>query len=260
MSVTLKNGDCLGLMGELPNKSIDMILCDPPYGTTGSKWDSVIDIDALWACYNRVISDVGVMCIFGTEPFCTQVRIRNIENYKYDMIWRKSTSTGFAHAKNMPLRNYENIMVFSKGSINHKGRTKNRMAYNPQNLQDCEQKDRSHKMSSILHSDAFCGKYGETYIREKTGYPKMILDFNKKKKDSKYHVNAKPVDLLEYLIKTFTNEGDTVLDSCMGSGSTGVACINTKRNFIGYELDEEYYKTAEKRIQEAEFDTVTGIK
>lgn len=247
--VKLLQGDCLELMKDIPDGSVDMVLCDLPYGTTGSKWDSVVDSKKLWEEYRRTVSDKGVIVLFGTEPFATCMRYDALDLYKYDWIWRKTTVTGFPHARNMPLRDYENLMVFSKAPVGHLSKLGNkRMPYNPQGLKECHQVDKSHKTSLIMHSGTFANTKETHYVRTETGFPRMVLDFKKDPKDSKYHLNAKPVPLLEYLIRTYTTEGDTVLDNCMGSGSTGVACVNTGRNFIGMELDEGYYKVAEKRI------------
>lgn len=252
MNVNLLKGDCLELMKQIDSKSVDLILCDPPYGTTGSKWDSVINTNALWNEYRRIVSDTGAIVLFGTEPFATKVRSQALDLYKYDWVWRKNTVTGFAHARNMPLRDFENILVFSKASVAHKGKVGNkRMTYNPQGLQECYQKDHSHKTSTILHSGTFANTTEKHYIRTETGFPRMVLDFDKNHKDSKFHVNAKPVPLLEYLISTYTDPGAVVLDNCMGSGSTGVACVKTGRNFIGIELDEKYFCVAEQRINDA---------
>lgn len=250
--VTLLKGDCLELMKDIPDESIDMILCDLPYGTTGSKWDSTIPSAELWKAYRRIASPNCVICLFGTEPFATCMRHEALDLYKYDWIWRKTTITGFAHARNMPLRDFENIMVFSKAPIGHAAKLgKKRMPYNPQGLTACHQKDEAHKTSTVLHSKTFANTEEKYYVRKQTNFPRMVLDFAKNPKDTKYHVNAKPVPLLEYLVKTYANEGDTVLDNCMGSGSTGVACVNTGRRFIGMELDDGYYRIAQQRIGEA---------
>ena len=248
----LQMGDCLELMKRIPDSSVDMILCDLPYGTTGSKWDTVIDCRNLWEQYRRTISATGVIVLFGTEPFATHMRGEALDLYKYDWVWRKTTVTGFAHARNMPLRDYENLMVFSKAPVGHASKLgSKRMTYNPQGLQACFQKDQSHKTSLVMHSGTFANTKESHYIRTETGFPRMVLDFKKNPKDSRYHLNAKPIPLLEYLIKTYTDVGAVVLDNCMGSGSTGVACVHTGRNFIGMELDENYFEIARNRIEEA---------
>ena len=250
--IDLRQGDCLELMKDIPAGSVDMILCDLPYGTTGSKWDTVIPSEELWNAYRKIASENCVICLFGTEPFATHIRYAALDLYKYDWIWRKTTVTGFAHARNMPLRDYENIMVFSKAPIGHVVKLgKKRMPYNPQGLKTCYQVDLSHKKTSVLHSKTFANTEEKYYVRNQTNYPRMVLDFKKNPKDTKYHVNAKPIPLLEYLIRTYTNPGDLVLDNCMGGGSTGVACVNTSRNFIGIELNTKYFETANKRINKA---------
>ena len=251
--IELWHGDCLELMKNIPDGSIDLVLCDLPYGTTGSKWDSVIDSEKLWEQYRRIISQNGAIVLFGTEPFATCIRHVAIDLYKYDWIWRKTTVTGFPHARNMPLRDYENIMVFSKAAVGHASKLGDkRMTYNPQGLKECHQVDNAHKTSLIMHSGTFKNTKETHYVRKETGFPRMVLDFKKNPSDSKFHLNAKPVPLLEYLIKTYTIQGETVLDNCMGSGSTGVACVNTNRHFIGIELDDGYFNIARKRIEEAQ--------
>lgn len=247
-SIKLLKGDCLEVMKNIPDKSIDMILCDLPYGTTDCKWDSVIPFEPLWEQYNRIIKDNRVICLFGSEPFSTSMRISNIEYFKYDWVWLKNNITGFQHAKNMPLKNYEIISVFSKGSMGHASLLKERrMFYNPQGLISCEKYYNGKRRSGTLIGQRPSHK--DIVKQEFTNYPKMVLNFNN---ESGLHPTQKPVALLEYLIKTYTNEGETVLDNCMGSGSTGVACIDTNRKFIGIELDDKYFDIAVKRIEAVE--------
>ena len=215
-----------------------------PYGTTDCKWDNVIPFAPLWEQYNRITKYNGTVVLFGSEPFSTHLRISNIENYKYDWIWVKNNSTGFQHAKNMPLKNYEIISVFSKGSMGHKSLLKDkRMTYNPQGLIVCEKYHYGKRSSGGIIGPRPSHK--DVVKQEFTNYPKMLLHFNNEKG---YHPTQKPVELLEYLINTYTNEGETVLDNCMGSGSTGVACKNTGRRFIGIELDRNYYDIACERV------------
>ncbi len=241
------HGDCLELMKDIPDGSVDMILCDLPYGTTDCKWDTALPFDSLWSQYGRIISSNGVIALFGSEPFSTLMRYSNLKQFKYDWIWKKNTTTGFQHAKNMPLKDYEIISIFSKGGMGHKSLLgERRMMYNPQGLVPC----------NITHNgkSGFGGIVGkrpshkDIVTQEFTNYPKMILEYANEKG---FHPTQKPVALLEYLVKTYTNEGDTVLDNCMGSGSTGVACVNTGRRFIGIELDKGYFDIATKRIEEA---------
>ena len=246
-NVQLFKGDCLEIMKEIPSKSIDMILCDLPYGTTACKWDVVIPFEPLWEQYNRVIKNNGAIVLFGSEPFSSVLRMSNIKNYKYDWIWEKSTSAGFVHAKNMPMKRHENISVFSLGKMGHKSQLgEKRMIYNPQGLIEV---DKIHKrpttgMVNVIgkrpsHKKEFKVKY--------ENYPTSVLKFpNSNNKN--VHPTQKPVNLLEYLIRTYTKEEETVLDNCMGSGSTGVACMNTNRRFIGIEKEEEYFEIAKERI------------
>lgn len=233
--IDIKQGDCLELMKDIPDESIDMILCDLPYGTTKNKWDSVIPLNKLWKSYERIIKDNGAIVLFSQMPFSAELVHSNLKLFKYEWIWQKDNGTGFLNAKKMPLKIHENILVFYKKLP----------LYNPQMRTGFK----PYKCKQGRHSTNY-GAYEQGHITESNGerYPIDIIKF---KKDSGLHPTQKPVELLEYLIKTYTNENETVLDNCMGSGSTGVACINTNRNFIGYELDEKYFEIAEKRINEA---------
>ena len=232
MRVDLKCGDCLEIMKDIPDKSIDMILCDLPYGTTKNKWDSIIDLTELWCGYERIIKDNGVIVLFSQMPFTAELVHSNLKLFRYEWIWQKDNGTGFLNAKKMPLKIHENILVFYKKLP----------TYNPQMRTGFK----PYKCKQGRHSTNY-GLYEQGHITESNGerYPIDIIEF---KKDSGLHPTQKPVALLEYLIKTYTNEGDIVLDNCMGSGSTGVASINTNRNFIGIELSEEYYNIAKERI------------
>ena len=232
MRVDLKCGDCLEIMKDIPDKSIDMILCDLPYGTTKNKWDSVIDLNELWTGYERIIKDNGAIVLFSQMPFTAELTHSNLKLFKYEWIWEKDNGTGFLNAKKMPLKIHENILVFYKKLP----------TYNPQMRTGFK----PYKCKQGRHSTNY-GLYEQGHITESNGerYPIDIIEF---KKDSGLHPTQKPVALLEYLIKTYTNENDLVLDNCMGSGATGVACVNTNRNFIGIELSEEYYNIAKERI------------
>ena len=233
MRVNLKCGDCLEIMKDIPDKSIDMILCDLPYGTTKNKWDSVIDLNELWTGYERIIKDNGAIILFSQMPFTAELTHSNLKLFKYEWIWEKDNSTGFLNAKKMPLKIHENILVFYKKLP----------TYNPQMRTGFK----PYKCKQGRHSTNY-GAYEQGHITESNGerYPIDIIEF---KKDSGLHPTQKPVALLEYLIKTYTNEGDVVLDNCMGSGSTGVACVNTNRDFIGIEKDEKYFNIAKERIE-----------
>lgn len=230
-------GDCLEVMKSIPDKSIDMILCDLPYGTTRNKWDTVIDLDLLWSQYERIIKDNGAIVLFAQTPFDKVLGVSNLKMLRYEWIWGKPQGTGFLNAKKMPLKNHENILVFYKKLP----------IYHPQMEGDEVRKVKrnpSHKKTS---------NYGAFEYEEVSLYkgrcPKSVLKFKHDKQ--KFHPTQKPVELLEYLIKTYTNENEVVLDNCMGSGSTGVACKNTGRKFIGIELDDKYFEISKSRLNEA---------
>tara|TARA_R110001606_G_scaffold354971_1_gene505731 strand:+ start:36 stop:785 length:750 start_codon:yes stop_codon:yes gene_type:complete len=244
--IDLLKGDCLELMKGIPTGSIDAIITDPPYGTTACKWDSVIDFGLMWEQLNRIIKPNGAIVLFGSEPFSSALRMSNIKNYKYDWVWKKTKPTGFSHSKNMPLKDFENVIVFSNGSIGHKKLIKNRMEYNPQGVFDCERKIKRNKKG--FEGSMERKSQVNEYIGKLSGFPKMVLEFNNVIHNKTAHPTQKPVELMEYLIKTYTSENETVLDFTMGSGTTGVACKNTNRNFIGIEQDENYFEIAKKRI------------
>ena len=231
----LIHGDCLDKMKDIPDKSIDMILCDLPYGTTACKWDVVIPFEPLWAHYKRIIKDRGAIVLFGSEPFSSYLRMSNIKNYKYDWVWEKTKGSGFLNCKKRPLRHYEAISVFSCGAP----------VYYPQGL---IKGSFNNSRPALEKNPTLYGKQRRHDRSKYTNYPKDILRYSKPHKP--VHPTQKPVALLEYLIKTYTLEGETVLDNTMGSGSTGVACINTNRNFIGIEKDDKYFEIAKKRIEE----------
>ncbi len=240
----LLHGDCLERMKDIENGSIDMILCDPPYGTTACKWDSIIPLEPMWEQLNRIIKPNGAIVLFGSEPFSSALRMSNIKNYKYDWIWDKVSATNFVHAKNKPMKQHEIISIFSLGVTIHKGQSKIRMIYNPQGLKEINKTRKRTVNSDVSFSKRPSHK--ESFVSTHTNYPKTILSY---KRDKGLHPTQKPVALMEYLIKTYTNEGETVLDFTMGSGTTGVACKNTNRNFIGIEKDENYFEIAKKRIK-----------
>ena len=235
---SLIHADCLDAMKYIESKSIDMILCDLPYGTTACKWDVIIPFEPLWEQYKRIIKDRGVIVLFGSEPFSSYLRMSNIKDYKYDWVWDKvNRYTGYSNCKNAPLKRYENLSVFAK----------QKTIYNPQMTVGKAYRKTGDYSAKIYGT----GKIKKTGENRGTRYPYNILQFNgDDKKNGFLHPTQKPVDLLEYLIKTYTNENETVLDNCMGSGSTGVACVNTKRNLIGIEKDDKYFEIAKKRIEE----------
>ena len=245
--VKLIHGDCLEVMKSIPDGSVDLILCDLPYGTTACKWDSVIPFDDLWRQYCRIIKLKSAIVLFGDEPFSSMLRLSNISWYKYDWYWRKSRPSGFTNAKLKPLKDIETISIFSSG-MTANGSKKN-MPYNPQGLKDCDMDWSRPKRYMGGDKGVNPARASHKLSRkiEKTGYPRQVLDFSNPNSDV-LHPTQKPVPLIEYLICTYSNDGDVVLDNCMGSGTTGVACINTGRRFIGIEKDDGYFEVAKKRI------------
>lgn len=243
-SFKLFNQDCLSIMETLPDNSIDMILTDPPYGTTKCAWDNIIPFDAMWEQIERILKPEGACVLFGIQPFTSSLIMSNPTFFKYQLIWKKSRIQHFAQAPYRFLTEHEDILVFSKGGTAKHAKV--RMKYNPQGLVDCNK-----VVSGKGHSDHRpSSKKQADYLQTKTGYPKSILEF--KSENKPVHPTQKPVDLMEYLIKTYTNDGDTVLDFTMGSGTTGVACVNTNRKFIGVERDLEYFNIAKERIMGGE--------
>lgn len=245
--IDLRQGDCLEVMKSIPDGSVDMVLTDPPYGTTKCKWDSVIDFDLMWAELKRIIKPNGAICLFGSEPFSSALRMSNIKQYKYDWKWDKVVGSNYVQAKKQPLRVFEDVIIFYQ----------KQPKYNPQMTKRKSKDVRKSGMSKdnsinglTKMSGVFTGKYK---------YPVNKIEVNKLKNElnSRYllHPTQKPVALLEYLIKTYTDESETVLDFTMGVGSTGVAAVNTNRNFIGIELGSNYFKIAEDRINQAATDS-----
>lgn len=236
MDIQLYNGDCLEVMKNIPDSSVDLVLTDPPYGTTACKWDNIIPFEPMWEQLNRIIKSNGAICLFGSEPFSSALRMSNIKNFKYDWIWEKEQGANFMLCKYQPYKAHEIVSVFSKEKHN----------YFPQMT------DGKPYISGKGTSGQITGNRPKAQKKnEGKRYPRSIQRFNTGKNKST-HPTQKPVALLEYLIKTYTNEGETVLDFTMGSGSTGVACIDTNRNFIGIELDKGYFDIAQKRINEAQ--------
>lgn len=230
--------DCLEGMALIPDKSVDMILCDLPYGTTRNKWDTIIPLDELWVAYNRIIKENGAIVLTAQTPFDKVLGVSNLKNLKYEWIWDKKIGTGHLNAKKMPLKRHENILVFYKKPP----------VYNPQ-FSDGKPYDKG----LTHHASENYGKQVPTHSINETGkrYPvSIVAESNASRQSGRYHPTQKPVALFEYLIKTYTNEGDVVLDNCIGSGTTAIAALNTGRNFIGFELDAGYAEIARKRIAE----------
>lgn len=236
------HGDCLEVMKDIPDKSIDMILCDLPYGTTACKWDTVIPFDPLWEQYERIIKDNGAIVLFGSEPFSSQLRASNLNIYKYDWYWKKSKAQGFFNVKKMPLKSIETISVFYKKLP----------VYNPQGILPFgkEIKNPKGKLDNANHISGHNGGSLKTnsYVREFTNYPNQLLEFSTVTRP--VHNTQKPVELVEYLIRTYTNDGETILDNAAGSGTTAIAAMNTNRNYILIEKEKEYIDIINNRIKE----------
>lgn len=236
--IDLIKGDCLEVMKDIPDGSIDAIITDPPYGTTACKWDSVIDFDLMWKQLNRIIKPNGAIVLFGSEPFSSALRMSNIKNYKYDWIWDKKKGGNIMLLKQQPYKVHEIISVFNS----------KKDCYYPIMV---DQKPRTGKTYSKGEANGI-KNYGDLrHYKQK--YPKSILEISNANQKGKQHPTQKPIALMEYLIKTYTNENELVLDFTMGSGTTAVACKNTNRNFIGIEKEDKYFKIAENRIKETEY-------
>jgi len=248
--VWLMNGDCLERMQQIPSGSVDMVLTDPPYGTTACKWDSVVPLEDMWKELKRVIKPNSAIVLFGVEPFSSHLRLSNLEQFKYDWIWVKTKKTGFTNAKNRPMSNYEIVSVFSEGTVANC--SPRRMPYYPQGLEPLNKVRKGGKNKStgdsIGHS-YYRPSQDYDYVQEWTNFPVNVLEFASEGKT--VHPTQKPTDLLEYLIKTYTNEDEVVLDFTAGSMSTAIACINTNRKGIMVEKDEYYFKVGSDRVSKA---------
>ena len=243
-------GDCLAVMPSIPDSSIDLVLCDLPYGTSVvHKWNKALPLEKLWKEYERIIKPNGVICLFGTQPFTSQLICSNIKLFRYLWLWKKETPTGFLNANYKPLNAIEEIAVFSKAKVG--SLSKNPIPYHPPTLKAID-KTKINKTGNTWRSAmGYKSEHnqlnsGTEYVQKFTNYPTTILEYAREKEQ--IHPTQKPTDLLEFLIQTYTNENDVVLDNCMGSGSTGVACINTNRRFIGIEKERYYYDLARSRI------------
>ena len=243
-------GDCLAVMPSIPDSSIDLILCDLPYGTSVvHKWNKALPLEKLWEEYERIIKPNGVICLFGTQPFTSQLICSNIKLFRYLWLWKKETPTGFLNANYKPLNAIEEIAVFSKAKVG--SLSKNPIPYHPPTLKAVD-KVKTNKVGTTWRSTMGYKSEnnqlnsGAEYVQKFTNYPTTILEYAREKEQ--IHPTQKPTDLLEFLIETYTNENDIVLDNCMGSGSTGVACINTNRRFIGIEKERYFYEIAHSRL------------
>lgn len=248
------HADCMDILKELPDKCIDLVVCDLPYGTTASSWDKIIDVQELWAKYNRIVKDNGTVILFANGLFTPRVMLSNLKDYKYRLVWVKRNSTNFVHAKNRPMVKSEDILIFSKGAMGHKSQLGNkRMTYNPQGIIPV---NKIRKDGKTNFTNTLAGKrpsHKEEFIVEYTNYPTDILtDFPELPPNQKIHTNEKPIELLEYLIKTYSNENELILDNCSGSGNLAIACMNTKRRFICIEKDYDYWKASVERLKNAQ--------
>jgi site-specific DNA-methyltransferase (adenine-specific) len=246
--IDLYKGDCLEVMKNIPDGSVDAIICDPPYGTTACKWDSIIPFEPMWEQLNRIIKPNGAIVLFGSQPFTSALIMSNIKNYKYDWIWEKSMPSGMAQSCYMPMKYHETISLFvNKGKPTFNKQLAER---NKSSLNRAKYKIRGsgHLSNHIAIGEQLPTQYNPTKVNPKTII--KIKSVPNTPKGSKLHPTQKPIALMEYLIKTYTNENETVLDFTIGSGSTGVACVNTKRNFIGIEKDDKYFEIAKQRIKD----------
>ncbi len=262
---TLFHGDCLVEMDKIADGSVDLILCDLPYGTTDRKgvegkgsnrlleWDTVIPLDELWKQYKRVLKPLGTVVLTADQPFTSMLVLSNLEWFKYEWIWKKKRTTGFLLANYRPMKETEDVLVFSPGGAAAASRNTGNMTYNPQGLieKNVKKKNSAKRLGNFLHNPEHMGKNNKLlheteYEQKYTNYPSEIIEFGLDK--NAIHPTQKPVALMEYLIRTYSNEGEVVLDNCMGSGTTGVAAVNCNRNFIGIEMDEKYFNHAQQRI------------
>jgi DNA modification methylase len=239
MESKIINGECIHEMSKIPNGTIDMILCDLPYGTTQCKWDTIIPFDDLWEQYVRIIKPNGAIVLTASQPFTSNLVMSKPNLFRYSLVWEKSKSTGYLNSKKMPMRSHEDILVFYK----------NLPTYNPQMTQGIPYD----KGKANRPTDVYREQKGEIHVKNDTGlrYPRSVQYFKTAESEGKvYHPTQKPISLMEWLIKTYTNENDIVLDNCVGSGTTAIAAIRTKRRYIGIELDVDFYNITNQRIEE----------
>ncbi len=233
--LNLIKGDCLEVMKGIPSGTIDLVLADPPYGTTQCKWDSVIDLDLMWAELKRIIKPRGVVILTAAQPFTSVLTCSNLKMFKYDLVWEKPNATGFLNAKKMPLRAHESVLVFY-----------NKLpTFNPQMTHGHR---RSRSKRKTVNSECYGKGLQLTEYDSTSRYPRSVQKLSSDKQKASYHPTQKPVELMEWLIKSYTNQGDVVLDFTMGSGTTGVASVNLQRSFVGIELNDKYFEVAKERI------------
>ena len=248
--IELLQGDCLDILPTLADKSVDAIITDIPYGTTACKWDVIIPLDKMWEQVKRLCK--GAFVTTASQPFTSVLIMSNLQWFKYEWVWHKNRGLGFQHAQNMPIKQHENIVVFSRNPMGHKSILGDRrMIYNPLGVAETGEIKVVSAKKHGQNLGARPNQVGRAY-KVKTGFPVSVLDFQSVTTNEGEHPTQKPVALYEYLIKTYTNEGDTVLDFCMGSGTTLVACVNTNRNGIGIEREKSYFDIAQRRVKEAQ--------
>lgn len=237
--ITLMHGDCLESMKDIPDDSVDLILCDLPYGTTACKWDSIIPFEPLWENYKRISKKNAAIVLMASQPFTSALVMSNPKWFRYDLVWEKPKASGFLNAKRQPLRAHESILVFSKTAP----------PYFPQ-MTPGEAYDKGIRKAQT--EDDVYGAYNQKRINSDGGrYPRSVQKFTTAEREGGFHKSQKPIALMEYLLRTYSSPGDVVLDNCMGSGTTGVACVNTNRKFIGIEKDDGFFEISKKRIEEA---------
>lgn len=256
MTVELFHGDCLDILPTLPDKSVDAIITDLPYGTTACKWDVIIPLVPMWEQVKRLLKERGAFVTTAQQPFTSALVASNLQWFKYEWIWKKSNVSGMMNAQYIPLSEHENILVFSEMRARANQFQEERMNYFPQGLQATHRKEKNKLLRESAINNTRGNRKGLVHFTTQTGFPKSILPFNSERGD---HPTQKPVALYEYLIRTYTNEGDTVLDFCMGSGTTGCAAVRTNRNFIGIEREANYFEIAERRIAEAQQQMVMAL-
>jgi len=248
-NTNLFNGDCIDIFKELPDNCIDMVFCDLPYGTTRNDWDSIIDLKLLWEQYHRIVKDNGAIVLTAANPFDKVLAVSNIKNFRYDWIWEKNKATGHLNSKKVPLKAHEYVLVFYKKMPTYNPQFTN--GHKPMNaVKPKTNLPPPDKLRNYGHMETHSGNLGGSTKR----YPRSVIKIPVINNDNsdKWHPTQKPVELAEYFIKTYTNEGEVVLDNTMGSGSTGVACINTNRNFIGIEMNSDYFEKAKKWIEKSQ--------
>lgn len=246
--IRLEQGDCLEILPQLESGSVDCIITDLPYNLVEyDRNKKPIDLEKLWSEFKRILKPNAAVALFASSKFTIKLAASNFEQYKYKWVWLKNTVANFIHAKNKPLSKYEEILIFSGGVVSHGNKSPSRMRYNPQGLKPCYSPKSVKRKSAATFAIS-----PKEYTQRQTNYPTDVLEFTTVPNSRRSHPNEKPVALLEYLIKTYSNEGEVILDATMGSGSCGVAAVNTNRSFIGIEKDEKYFEIASKRIKEAE--------